>query len=91
MRVLQLTGPKQLAWHEAPTPSLASDVAAIVHPIADVTPLPDILTRCWELHESVGSPMDLTEMIYRGEYLKKRLLLDMRISSRSSAIWQAAN
>ncbi len=34
MRVLQLTGPKQLAWHEAPTPSLASDVAAIVRPIA---------------------------------------------------------
>ncbi|MCH8143061.1 MAG: alcohol dehydrogenase catalytic domain-containing protein [Proteobacteria bacterium] len=34
MRVLQLTGPKQLAWYEAPAPSLASDAAAIVRPIA---------------------------------------------------------
>ena len=45
--------------------------------LSDVIPLPDLLIRCWEIHESAGSPIDSAEMVFRGEYLKKRTLLDL--------------
>ena len=44
----------------------------------NVTPLPKILDRCWDIHHEIQSGYLVDQMVQRGEFIKKRVLLDLQ-------------
>lgn len=41
----------------------------------DVKPLPDLLKRVWQAHQNANSPITLSEMLHRGNYVKALAIL----------------